>query len=154
VAVNLFEQEAGAATDVFVGDACELPAALAGKRFDLVFSNPVIDQVGGHHRRLQFAENANALSDRHWIQTACPYFPLDAATLFPLQQQLPLAGRAWLARHWPLGHRRVSGWPDSVAINLEIEGLSKTALAYYFPDSKIVRERWAGVVKSLIAIRS
>jgi hypothetical protein len=152
--VNLFEQEAGAATDVFVGDTCELPATLDGKRFDLVFSNSVIDQVGGHHRRLQFAENVHALGDRHWIQTAYRYFPLDAATLFPLQQELPLAGRAWLARHWPLGHRRASAQSDSVAINLEIEGLSKTAFAFYFPDSKIVPERWAGMVKSLIAIRS
>jgi hypothetical protein len=150
--VNLFEQKGGETTDVFVGDACALPPAPRGQRFDLVFSNSVIDQVGGHHRRLQFAETVNALGDRHWIQTAYRYFPLDAVTLFPLQQQLPLAVRAWVARHWPLGYRRASGWPDSVGINLEIDGLSKTALAFYFPESRILAEHWAGMVKSLIAV--
>jgi hypothetical protein len=150
--VNLFEQRGDKTTDVFVGDACVLPPALRARRFDLVFSNSVIDQVGGHHRRLQFAETVNALGDRHWIQTAYRYFPLDAVTLFPLQPQLPLAARAWLARHWPLGRRRASSWSDSVGINLGIDGLSKTALAFYFPGSRILAEHWAGMVKSLIAV--
>jgi hypothetical protein len=152
--VNLFEQHGDEMAEAVVGDACELPAALDGRRFDLVFSNSVIDQVGGHHRRLQFAENVNALSDRHWIQTAYRYFPLDAVTLFPLQQQLPLPARAWLARNWPLGYRRADSWADSVSVNLGIEGLSKTALAFYFPASRVVPERFARMIKSLIAVRS
>jgi hypothetical protein len=152
--VNLFEQAGDAATETIVGDACDLPATLAGRRFDLVFSNSVIDQVGGHQRRLRFAENVDALSDRHWIQTAYRYFPLDAVTLFPLAQQLPLAARARLTRHWPLGYRHADTWRDSVELSLAIEGLSRTALAFYFPASRIVPERFAGLIKSLIAVRS
>jgi hypothetical protein len=151
--VNLMEQAGDERTSVVVGDACTLPHGLRGRRFDLVFSNSVIDQVGGHHRRLQFAQSVKALADRHWIQTAYRYFPLDAMTLVPLQQQLPLVARAWLARNWPLGYRHADAWPESVGINLAVEGLSRTACAFYFPESKIISERWAGLVKSLIAVR-
>jgi hypothetical protein len=37
-----------------VADACELPAQLAGHGYDLVFSNSVIERVGGHVQRMKF----------------------------------------------------------------------------------------------------
>lgn len=92
-------------------------------------------------------------SPRHWIQTAYRYFPLDAATLFPAEQLLPLRARAFVTLHWPIGSRHATTPDESVMLNLGIEGLSKTAFAAYFPDSEIVSERALGMVKSLIAIR-
>jgi hypothetical protein len=152
--VNLFDQEPlDESMSIVVGDACELLPQLASERFDLVFSNSVIDQVGGHHRRLQFAASVHALSDSHWIQTAYRYFPLDAVTLFPLQQQLPLRVRASIARHWPLGYRHAATEHEAILLNLAIEGLSRTAMRAYFPHSRIIAERWAGLTKSLIAVR-
>jgi hypothetical protein len=151
--VNLFDQPTlNDKTKIIVGDACALPPHLLLERFDLVFSNSVIDQVGGHYRRLQFADTVRALADRHWIQTAYRYFPLDAATLFPMQQQLPLRVRAAINRRWPFGYRHADSESDAILLNLGIEGLSRTAFRAYFPDSQIVAERWAGMIKSLIAI--
>lgn len=150
--VNLFEQASNGNARALVGDACVLPDALRGERFDLVFSNSVIDQVGGHYRRLQFVESVATLSDHHWIQTAYRYFPIDAVTLFPAQQLLPLRARAAVTRHWPLGYRHARSERDSVMINLGIDGLSRTALCAYFPDSAIIAERMLGIVKSLIAV--
>jgi hypothetical protein len=151
--VNLFDQPTpNDRTRIVVADACAVPSDLLRERFDLVFSNSVIDQVGGHYRRLQFADTVRALADRHWIQTAYRYFPLDAMTLFPMQQQLPLRARAAISRHWPIGYRRADSESEAVLLNLGIEGLSRTAFRAYFPDSDIVAERWAGMIKSLIAI--
>lgn len=151
--VNVVKQPAlNDNTRIVVADACDLPSALSRERFDLVFSNSVIDQVGGHYRRLRFAEAVQALADRHWIQTAYRYFPLDAYTLFPMQQQLPLRVRAAINRHWPIGYRHANAKGEAILLNLGVEALSRTALRAYFPDSRVVAERWAGMIKSLIAI--
>jgi hypothetical protein len=151
--VNLVEQDPEeGAEEVLVGDACELPAGLLARSFDLVFSNSVIDQVGGHHRRLRFADAVRTLGPRHWIQTAYRYFPLDSYTLFPAQQLLPLRVRAAVSRHWPLGYRHADDELDSILLNLEVEELSRTAFRAYFPTSEIVAERTLGLTKSLIAI--
>lgn len=151
--VNLFEQPSEGYARVVVGDACALPPEILVERFDLVFSNSVIDQVGGHFRRLQFADAVRMLGPRHWIQTAYRYFPLDAATLFPLQPLLPLRARAVVTRHWPFGYRHADNELDSIMSSLAIDGLSRTALKAYFPESEIVAERTFGLIKSLIAVR-
>lgn len=151
--VNVADQPADDATEVFVADACSLPEELLLRRFDLVYSNSVLDQVGGHYRRMQFAAATRALSDRHWIQTAYRYFPMDAYTLFPGQQLLPLRARAAISRRWPLGYRHAADERESVLRSLEIDELSRTALKAYFPDAEIVTERVFGIVKSLIAVK-
>jgi hypothetical protein len=151
--VNLFDQVAHGGVEVFIADACALPPELIRRDFDIVYSNSVMDLVGGHLRRMQFAANVHALGSRHWIQTAYRYFPLDSYTLFPLQQLLPLRARATIVRRWPFGHRHAQSQRDSVLNSLEVDSLSKTALEAYFPDSEILTERVAGMVKSLIALK-
>src|SRR3954462_1552683 len=47
--------------EVTYGDACALPTEVAERRYDLVFSNSVIEHVGGHERRLRFAESVHLL---------------------------------------------------------------------------------------------
>jgi hypothetical protein len=151
--VNIVRQPVDGGAEVFVGDACSLPPELLARRFDLVYSNSVLDQVGGHYRRLQFADTVRALGERHWIQTAYRYFPLDAYTLFPAQQLLPLQLRAAISRRWPLGYRHAREERESVLVNLEVDELSKTALRAYFPGAEIISERVLGMTKSLIAVK-
>jgi hypothetical protein len=150
--VNLFDQEPVGTIDALTGDACALSAAEVG-RFDLAYSNSVLDLVGGHSRRTEFANVVGSLAERHWVQTPNRYFPVDACTLFPFQPLLPLEVRAWLARRWPLGYRRTDDHTGSVLINLSRDPLSAAGLAAYFPDSEIWRERFYGLTKSLIAVR-
>lgn len=135
------------------GDACALPAALAGRTFDLVYSNSLIEHVGGHERRGRFAANVRALAPAHWVQTPYRYFPIEPHWLFPGLQFLPAAARARAITHWPLAAAKPQPG-QALADVLEVELLSVTELAYYFGDSRVLRERVLGLTKSLIAVRS
>jgi len=135
-------------------DACDLPEHLLSRRFDLVFSNSVIEHVGGHYRRERFAENVHRLADRHWVQAPYRYFPLEPHWLFPGYAQLPLAARTAIARRWKLGMTPPKDKRATVNVVLKTELPTMTEMRYYFPNSKILVERAAGLPKSLIAVKT
>jgi hypothetical protein len=147
--VNLFEQRTDWAEAV-VGDACSPPEL---GRFDLVFSNSVIDQVGGHWRRARFAEVVHGAADHHWIQTSYRYFPVDPYWLFPWFSSLPVSARVEVTRRWRLGHRRATDPAEALDQVLGVELLTQTELAGYFPGSRILTERLGGLPKSIVAVR-
>nr|WP_231126865.1 class I SAM-dependent methyltransferase [Motilibacter aurantiacus] len=136
------------------GDACDLPAHLRGRSFDVVFSNSVLEHVGGHDRRLRFAESVHALAPRHWVQTPYRYFPVEPHWLFPGMQFLPLAAKAKIARNWPLVHTRPGDDRSAVRDALGVELSSITELRHYFPGSQVRTERIAGLIKSIVAVRA
>jgi Methyltransferase domain len=136
-----------------VGDVCQPIAAVAGEHFDLVFSNSVIEHVGGHDKRWQMAEMVRVLGDQHWVQTPYRYFPIEPHFLFPGFQFLPTAARAHAAQWWPLsGGGRSKDYPSAVINALRIELLDRTQMELYFPGSELLSERVAGLTKSLIAV--
>ncbi|MEV7007980.1 class I SAM-dependent methyltransferase [Streptosporangium sp. NPDC051022] len=135
------------------GDACDLRAATHGTRYDLVFSNSVIEHVGGHLRREMFAEAVHSLADRHWVQTPYRYFPVEPHYIFPGLQFMPLAVRAATVRHWPLVHTRPTDKEGAVRSVAQVELLSKTEMRYYFPHSELRYEWLAGLVKALVAVK-
>ncbi|MFI9594585.1 hypothetical protein [Nonomuraea sp. NPDC052265] len=137
-----------------VADACDLPTAIRGTRYDLVFSNAVIEHVGGHQRRQRFADTVHEMAERHWVQTPYRYFPVEPHFLFPGFQFLPLAARTTILRRWPLVHTPTSDRDAARMIAMEVELLSVTEMRHYFPKSQLRFERLAGLVKSVIAIRS
>jgi hypothetical protein len=136
------------------GDACDPPAALRAERYDLVYSNSVIEHVGGFARRCDFAAVVHAMAPRHWVQTPNLYFPIEPHWLFPGLQFLPQGARAWAIRRWPLSPAQPADPQEALRGVLEIELISKTELQFYFPKSKILRERVLGMSKSIIAVAS
>jgi hypothetical protein len=134
-------------------DACNLPEHIASGEYDLVFSNSVIEHVGGHSQRQRFADMVHALADRHWVQAPYRYFPIEPHWLFPGYQFLPVSARAKVSRHWPLSHTLTSSREESIRQAMSIELPSLTEMAFYFPDSAIGKERILGIVKSVIAIK-
>jgi hypothetical protein len=135
-------------------DACNLPTHISNGNYDLVFSNSVIEHVGGHSQRQLFADTVHRLADRHWIQTPYRYFPIEPHWLFPGFQFLPLAARAAVSRHWPLMYSRASGREESIRQAMSVELVSRTEMGLYFPDSTIGSERIFGLTKSLVAIKT
>jgi hypothetical protein len=135
------------------GDACDPPAALRDQRFDLVFSNSVIEHVGGHQRRRRFAHWARALGESYWVQTPNRWFAVEPHWLCPFVHWTPPAVRAHVMRRWPLGafHNRDTTFEESLQEVLWIELLTAGELLSYFPGADLIRERVAGTTKSLIA---
>jgi hypothetical protein len=153
--VNLEEQPAELPdwAEVDYADACELPARIRSRRYDLVFSNSVIEHVGGHHRRMRFAETVRELSNAYWVQTPYRYFPIEPHWVAPGAQYLPVALRAQVVRRWPLLHSRPTNAADALRVVFGTELLDRTQMRYYFPDGVVLGESVLGLAKSLIAVR-
>ena len=138
------------------GDACRASQILAESNirpeFDLVFSNSLIEHVGGHSKRLELADQVNKLAPRHWVQTPYRYFPIEPHWVFPAMQFLPVAGRTQIALRWPLGGKAENKEAARKHV-LWTELLSMTDMREYFPHSAILHERIFGLTKSLIAVR-
>jgi hypothetical protein len=151
--LNVFYQETKQPWITAVaGDGCELPDELRG--FDLVFSNSVIEHVGGHWRRAQLAEQIRAAGDRYWVQTPNRFFPIEPHVLFPFFQHLPRRAQAEVIVRWRLGN--FSEFRDrsrAVGAVLEFDLLSRCEMAYYFPDADLIAEKLVGLTKSWIAVK-
>lgn len=139
------------------GDACDARTALAAggapTDYDLVFSNSLIEHVGGHAQRAALAREVHALAPRHWVQTPYRYFPVEPHWLFPGLQFLPLATRSRLAAAWPLAHSRPDDAAEAMSEVQWTELIGIAELRAYFPGSVVHKEKMAGLTKSLTAIR-
>jgi len=153
--VNLesFESDKPFVTPV-AGDACNLPASVKSDHFDLVFSNSLLEHVGGHLQRQRLADTVHSLADRHWVQTPYRYFPIEPHWVFPGFQWLPYEARVQVSLRWHRGHIRTHSRDEAQDIVDEIDLLGISQMRRYFPSSSIWYERFAGLVKSLVAIRS
>lgn len=156
VTVNLdprIAQHAESAITPVVADACNLslPSRVPIRRFDLVYSNSVLEHVGGHYRRQQFADTVHSHADHHWVQTPYRYFPVEPHWLFPGMQWLPVPARIAISQRWRLGHIPCAERKQATRDVQEVELLSAAEMRSYFPDSNIWFERFAGLPKSLIA---
>jgi SAM-dependent methyltransferase len=154
VAVNLDPQHQSTEdVDYVVGDACALPESLDGERFDLVYSSSLLEHVGGHAMRHQFAATVHAMADHHWVQTPYRYFPIEPHWVFPAFQFLPVPTRTAISRRWKLGHIHSADPREALDDVSWVELVGITEIRGYFPDSEVWFERFAGLVKSLVAVR-
>lgn len=138
----------------YYADACSLPAHLRDLRGDLVYSNAVIEHVGGAERRQRFADSVHQLADQHWVQTPYRYFPIEPHWLFPGFQFLPVSVRVAISQRWGLVHTPNRDRQAALDNVLSVELIGLTEFRNLFPSSRIISERAAGLIKSIIAVRS
>ena len=119
------------------GDARDLP--FADGEFEIAYSNSLVEHLDPVDRP-QFADEVRRVAGRYWVQTPNRWFPVEPHVLLPGFQFLPERARR---RLWRLGMPRT---PYE-----RIELLDAGELAALFPDAVILRERFAGMTKSLIA---
>jgi hypothetical protein len=139
------------------GDGCNIPFADAS--FDMVFSNSVIEHVGGPDAQLRFAAEIARVGRGYWVQTPNRYFPVETHLLTPFVHLLPAPLRAFIVRRftvWQHIHR-----PNAEERRFYIEHflsdirlLSAGQMRSLFPDAVIVSERFLLFTKSLIAYRA
>jgi len=102
------------------GDARDL-SAFSDQSVDVVFSNSVIEHVGGLREQQRMAKEIARVGRRYFVQTPNRHFPLEPHFLFPFFQYLPLRVRA------QLHHRFTLGWwkrqPDHFEALAEVESI-------------------------------
>jgi hypothetical protein len=154
VTVNLSPDESRYPEHTHVqGDACN-PASLPRSDFDLVFSNSLIEHVGGHIQRQRLARIVRSYAPRYWIQTPYRYFPLEPHWMMPGVQFLPFSARVAVTRSWRLGHRYSPDRDKATKLVAEIELLSICQMRSYFPDAFVWIEKALCLPKSLVAIKA
>lgn len=133
-----------------VGDVRNLKNYTRGQ-FDLVFSNSVIEHVGGLDGQRRMAEELKRVGKRYFLQTPNLYFPIEPHFLFPFFQFLPLGWRVFLIGHFDLGwHRRTKDDNEARALADSVHLLSKRDLKSLFPQAIFVEEKILGLTKSFI----
>lgn len=125
------------------GNACDMPEFQFGD-FDLIFSNSVIEHVGGYENRGMFAKEIQRLSNSYWVQTPYKYYPLEAHCGMPFWWLYPDSWRTFFLNRW---EKKVPAWTEMVR---GTDIVSKKEMQQIFSDAVIVKE-WLVFPKSIIA---
>ena len=137
--------------DIVYADAC----AGGFGQYDLVFSNSLLEHLGGHARRQQFAEVVRESAPYWWIQTPYRYFPVEPHWVFPGFQFLPFRVRQEITQRWKIGHMGAhADATEAASLVASVELISVTEMRSYFPAGEIWFERLAGLPKSLVAVKA
>jgi len=126
-----------------VADGCCLP--FADLSFDWVFSNAVIEHVGGIEEQRKFASEISRVARRgYFVTTPNKFFPIEPHTLLPLYQFLP--------ERWQRKVVRFS--PYYVHVYEKIRLLGARDLRGLFPGARVVSTGFPIVGTSLVAMRA
>lgn len=130
------------------------PGLLAGRKFDLVHSNSVIEHVGFWRDMQIFASNVRRLAPRYYVQTPNYWFAYEPHFRFPGFQFLPESLRRQMIMTMPLGFfQRIRSKEQARQIIDSHRLLSTRQMRALFPEAQIVHEKLLGMNKSIIAIR-
>jgi SAM-dependent methyltransferase len=136
-----------------VGDARDM-RQFADRQFDFVYSNSVIEHVGGPEGSRRMAQEVCRVGKRYFVQTPNRYFPIEPHFVFPFFQFLPRVVQISLVRRLHLGW--IGRQPEKQAAEREVDSiclLSWRDMHDLFPDGRIAGERLLGLTKSIIAYR-
>jgi len=114
--------------------------------FDIVFSNAVVEHVGGEDKQRQFIHELVRVSKKTFITTPNHWFPLEAHTLIPFAHWLPQKMTFWVYRK--LGREY---WADVNHLNL----LTPKRFVSLFPKGikpRLYEQRIFKITSSLIAV--
>ena len=147
---------AGAAWWV-AGDGRMLP--FRDGAFDVVFSNSVIEHVGDAASQERFAREVARVGRAYWVQTPNRWFPVEQHLLTPLIHWLPDSWQRAIVPRFTVWNALVRPTRDRhdfyVAHYLdEVRLLSAAQFRALFPGARLIRERFCGWTKSLVAVRA
>jgi len=149
-------EEVGEGCQWVAGDGRRLP--FRDRAFDIVFSNSVIEHVGDAESQRQFASEIARVGRSYWVQTPNRWFPLEQHLLTPFIHWLPRSWQQALVPRFTVWGLLVRTTPDRRRFYLrhylsEVKLLAETELKDLFPGAQVLRERFCGWTKSLVAFR-
>jgi len=124
------------------------------RSFDIVFSNSVIEHIGTAEDQGCFAAEISRVGCGVFVQTPNRWFPIEPHFVSPGVHFLP---RAISRRLLPW--LSIRGWfrkGDNVTVQQlvnELRLLDAQEMRGLFPGCELIRERWCGFTKSIIAVR-
>ena len=126
--------------------------------FDVVFSNSVIEHVGDAASQRLFASEIARVGRAYWVQTPNRWFPVEQHLLTPLVHWLPRSWQRAIVPRFTVWNVLVKPSPDRHAFYVahyleDVRLLSAAEFGALFPDGRIIRERFCGWTKSLVAFR-
>jgi Methyltransferase domain len=136
-----------------LGDGKSVP--YADRDFDICFSNSTIEHVSTLDEQKRFAAEVRRVGRGVWVQTPARGFPFEPHWLSLFVHWLPKSWQRRLGRNFT-----VYGWmlrPTSEDVSHlvdELRLLTFREMQRLFPDCEIRRERFLGLTKSYIAVRS
>ena len=134
-----------------VGDARDM-RGLGNQEFDVVFSNSVIEHVGGFAEQAAMASEVRRVGKRYFVQTPNRFFPIEPHFLVPGFQFLPLRVRARLHASRDLGWwKKAASYDAAMAEVSTIRLLSERDVRRLFPQAQVFKERFWGLTKSFVA---
>jgi ubiquinone/menaquinone biosynthesis C-methylase UbiE len=145
----------GAASWV-AGDGRALP--FRDRSFDIVFSNSVIEHVGDAGSQERFAREVARVGRAYWVQTPNRWFPVEQHLLTPLVHWLPKSWQRSIVPRFTVWSAVMRISPDRRRFYLEhylsdVKLLGAGELRELFPGARVIRERFWGWTKSLVACR-
>jgi SAM-dependent methyltransferase len=148
--------ELAGAAEWVAGDGRALP--FRDGAFDVVFSNSVIEHVGDAASQQRFAGEVARVGRAFWVQTPNRWFPVEQHLLTPLVHWLPRRWRRAAVRRGTVWSWLTRPTPDRREFYIEhflrdIRLLGRGELQTLFPGARVLRERFLGMTKSLIAVR-
>lgn len=150
------KDDLGGASSWVAGDGRALP--FRDRAFDVVFSNSVIEHVGDVESQRRFAAEVARVGRSYWVQTPNRWFPVEQHLLTPVVHWLPRAMQRRIVPRFNLWSLLVRVSPDRRRFYIEhyladVRLLGAAELQGLFPNARIIRERFCGWTKSLIASR-
>lgn len=135
-----------------VGDARDLP--FKDKEFDIAFSNSVIEHVGDINSQKAFAKEVARVGRDFYIQTPNKWFPIEPHFMAPFIHFLPKSLQKNVVKNFTVwGILCRPSTEDCISFVDEIQLIDQESMKQFFPSSQIIKEKFLGFTKSLIAIK-
>lgn len=141
-----------AVSPTVVCDARHLP--FKDGSFDIVYSNSVVEHVGGWESQNAFAAECRRVGKRYYVQTPNKWFPIEPHWIAPFIHWLPLRARYLFARNFTLRGilaRPSREWCRDFLDQTRL--LTVPEMRELFPDGQVWRERFGGLTKSIIVVK-
>jgi len=138
-----------------IGDGCNMPQ-FADDSFDIAHSNSVIEHVGSLSNMIKYADEIRRVGKKYYVQAPYLWFPIDPHFGMPFIHWLPGPSRALIMHKYKVGFSNtpIKDYREALSEADSIRLVDKALIKRLFPESKLSKERFCLLTKSLICVKN